>query len=252
MYKYLLFRIGERVYGIDLGIVRGIYSQAGADDDSDRRDRLGFRIPDSNFRVPVSDLSALFANRGRDAHEGLFSSIGVGDGPGSRRVILAAVSENRLLALKVDRIERVISVTDEAIVPMSPIFEGRSLDCFPKVVKHEGELMLAVNPESILKYCVSETGGFCHHRENQGENQGEKDPIELHIEAIGSEIDMEFDLPASVLGEQKSENISPRKIKQETVSDMILRISSHILEKTVSGELGIVEKIWKEKITKMQ
>ncbi|OQX25177.1 MAG: hypothetical protein BWK80_16995 [Desulfobacteraceae bacterium IS3] len=239
MYKYLIFRIGERGYGIDLQSVRGICSQAGADDDSNR---LGFRIPDSDFRVPVSDLSAVFANRVRDA-QGIYRSIG-----GSRRIILAAISGNRLLALRVDRIDRVISVADEAIVPMSPIFEGICLDCFPKVLKHEGELMLAVCPESILKYCVSEIGDFYH----QGENQGEKDPIELHIEAIGSEIDMEFDLPASVLGEEKTENILFRKIKQETVSDMILRISSHILEKTVSGELGIVEKIWKEKITKMQ
>jgi len=249
MQKFLLFRIGDRRYGIDLPMIRGIYSKPDSADDAGAGAKnvsplpsVGFRIPDSNFRVPIYDLSTLLTKREQDDHETSFAE------PQSRRVILAAAG-NRLLALKVGQIERVVSVENDAVVPMSPIFKGRSLDWFPKVLKHEGELMLVVNPESILN-CFSL--GSTSETDASFYLTDENDPVELHVEEIGSEFDVEFDLPASLLAEEsgagKLENILTRRIKAETVSDMILRISSDVLEKTVSRELGIVEKIWKEKI----
>jgi chemotaxis signal transduction protein len=221
MAQFLLFRIKDRRYGIDLPLVRGIRS-AGAEGMSSAQSALQLSGLLTDRKAETQNIASLRETTAEKR---------------SPRLILAAAG-NRLLALGVEQIEQVISAADEAVVPMSPIFEGMSLDCFPKVLKHAGELILVLNPESILKYRLRETGDFSFY------HPGEKDPTAVHIEEIGSEIDTEFDLPASVLAEEDAAAIA-RRIKQESVSDMILRISSHILEKTVSRELGRVEKVWK-------
>lgn len=70
-------------------------------------------------------------------------------GPEGPRLIWVDVAD-RPLALRVDGVERVTGVAEEAIIPLPPAFGERSARWFPAVVREGAELALLLSPEGML------------------------------------------------------------------------------------------------------
>ena len=132
MRELLLFQAGDGKLALDLPLVKGIdrlnpryVEQAGGSK------RL-MQIVDG-IEIPLYDLSTMF------------DPVKASDDPNGQKAILVDIPDHSL-ALGVDRVERVISVDSNRIEPLPPIFKGQPLSCFPLVLKHEGALILLVNP----------------------------------------------------------------------------------------------------------
>jgi hypothetical protein len=59
-------------------------------------------------------------------------------------------AHNRTVGLIVERVDQVVKVDIDRIEPLSPIFKGPALSCFPRVLKHEGRLVLLLAPQVMV------------------------------------------------------------------------------------------------------
>lgn len=157
MNELLLFHAGNRQFGVALPLVRSIQGAKslfeepadGEHEPSDAGQKRNFctppprcshsyvRIPEAEFPVPIYDLSAILG-------DGLPS-----ESSENKKVMFVSVRDHSI-ALKVDRVERVISVEKDRIESLSPVFRGYALNWFPRVLKQNDSLILLLNPGGIL------------------------------------------------------------------------------------------------------
>lgn len=162
MNELLLFHAGDRQFGVPLPLVKSIQGAktlceepaAEQQELSDAECGSGeqksdfcihplilshsyVRMPEAEFPVPIYDLSAILGDASRpEASE-------------NKKVMFVSVQDHPL-ALKVDRVERVISVEKDRIESLSPVLGAHVLAWFPRVLKQEDNLVLLLNPGGIL------------------------------------------------------------------------------------------------------
>ncbi|GEM_PF-3467154 len=350
MNELLLFHAGNRQFGVELPLVRSIQGAKslceepaeGEHEPSDAglsvQKNADFnntdctppptwnhsyvRMPDAESPIPIYDLSAILGGS-------------LPSESSENRKVMFVVVQDHPIALKVDRVERVISVEKDRIESLSPVFAGNSLTWFPRVLKQDDNLILLLNPGGILgiedEYCedagdLKEEDDLFQPREMPDEEafpsrvsdevsdirgvenladteESEQDlpqtepaeeagfsvadiradefqPEDMISEEIPEYPDAEIlslsealqtgdtvypEIPeepaaavVSGLAEKKLpdpktlENLLTHIVKQEIVSDMILRIFTPHLEEAVEQEIGIVKKIWLKNLKKVR
>jgi chemotaxis signal transduction protein len=143
MKKMLLFQVGTRPFGIDLPRVKSIESVKHIVDEGAEVSSQPNRVFDDKQTSPY-DLVSIFEKETacRDIEN---------------EKLIMVEAEGRSMGMIVSRIDQVVSVDNDRIEPLSPIFRGASMSCFPNILKHEDTLILLLAPEGIEKV-VQETG----------------------------------------------------------------------------------------------
>jgi len=143
MKKMLLFQVGTRPYGIDLPRVKSIQSVKHiVDEGAESCNRISPVIDDK--QTSLYDLVSIFEQEtaGRDFEN---------------EKLIMVEAEGQSMGMVVSRVDQIVSVDTDRIKPLSPIFKGASMSCFPNILKHDDALILLLAPEGIEKV-VQETG----------------------------------------------------------------------------------------------
>jgi hypothetical protein len=136
MKELLLFQVGAMQLGMDLSSVRSIQSVPGiASKQVEKHNRFVPLKVDQN--VSVYNLLAILGDENSSADSG------------NEKLIMVNV-HNRSVGLIVERVDRVVKMDMNRIEPLSPIFRGPALSCFPRVLKHEGRLVLLLAPQGMV------------------------------------------------------------------------------------------------------
>jgi len=135
MKELLLFQAGNIQFGLNLPLVKSIQGVNARFAEQAGRSHKLVQVMDGE-ELPLYDLPSIL----RDETPS--------DDPMSQKVILVEAHEHPI-ALGVDRVKQVVSVSSDRIYPLPRIFNGLSQNCFPRVLKHEDELILLLNPEEI-------------------------------------------------------------------------------------------------------
>ncbi len=129
--KLLLFDVGDRQYALDLLCVRSITSE-------------------TDLPIPSYHLASILTE-GREDSDCKKASDPEADKDQNPCKLVVLNVRDQPFGVRVDRINGVISVDTSQIVPLSPVFRGPSMSCFPQVLKREQSLVLLLNPEGIEK-----------------------------------------------------------------------------------------------------
>ena len=136
MQELLLFQIGAMQLGMDLSYVISIQSAPGiASEQAEKQNRFASMAEGQN--VSLYNLSAILGVENSSAD------------PENEKLIVVN-AQDQPVGLIVERVDRVIKVANDQIEPLSPIFQGTPLSCFPKVLKHEGKLVLLLAPQGMV------------------------------------------------------------------------------------------------------
>jgi chemotaxis signal transduction protein len=137
MQRLVLFNVGNCQLGVDMSATAGVESATSLLGENETSSRKNTVIIDSE-EIPVCDLSDMLGDSPA-SHD-----------PGNRKVMLLR-TQGDTLALLVDRVDRVIEVKDQNILPLPPIFKGVAHACFPRVLIQEGQLVLVLSPEGMVR-----------------------------------------------------------------------------------------------------
>ena len=69
----------------------------------------------------------------------------------AHRKLIMVKTDKFSLGLVVDGVDKVVSADSSRIEPLSRIFKGASLSCFPSVLQYDDGLFLILSPEGIAK-----------------------------------------------------------------------------------------------------
>ena len=144
MKKMLLFQVGPRPYGIDLPSVKGIQNMAHIVGEKTKGGNQLSRVFDDK-QTPLYDLVSIFEKE-----------TACRDFENEKLIMVEA--EGQSMGIIVSRVDQVVSVDTDMIKPLSPIFKGASMSCFPKVLKHEDALILILAPEGIERVSIKMKG----------------------------------------------------------------------------------------------
>lgn len=133
MNKLVLFEIGGKPFGLDLPIVMGIHKSSTLIEQVTVGGDRYVREPDG-MNMPLYDLSFAFGKKHAETGKG---------------EVVMVRSENQAIGIRVDRVSRVVSVEADRIEPLPKVFKYPAADCFPRVLKSDGELVLLIDPEGI-------------------------------------------------------------------------------------------------------
>ena len=138
----LLFQVGKRPFGIDLLLVKSIQCVKHNVDEWAGGGNQHRRMLDDE-QSPLYDLVPILEKEtvNRDLEN---------------EKLIVVKTEEQSIGMIVSRVDQVISVDNDKIEPLSPIFKGASTSCFPRVLKHGDALILILAPEG-LKKAVQET-----------------------------------------------------------------------------------------------
>lgn len=175
--------------------------------------------------------------------------------------IMIVGNEEYSLGLKVDHVDGVVSVSNEQIKWLSPIFKGPSLNCFPRVLKQNNHLILLLNPKGIeslnMEDRTPDAETLCPELRPPSIQEEcefmEADSLETRPDAdIKSpsplaENDLQL-LFKQHIDSEKLESFLTQMIDEETISDMIMRISARILEESITCEIGKVGEILRKRM----
>ncbi len=144
MRKMLLFQVGTEKYAIDLACVKSIQSVKHiADERQESSNSPNLGIDDE--RSSLYDLISIFGKEtsGRDFEN-------------EKLIVVEAKSQS--MGMIVSRVDNVVSIETDRIKPLSPIFKGSAMSCFPNVLKHEDAIILILAPEGLIKVLQVKTG----------------------------------------------------------------------------------------------
>ena len=220
MKELLLFQIGNRQFGLDLPLVRSIHGASAffeeqVKDGDSRVPMVRFQFED----MPLYDLSVILGEElcRQEVKMGSSATAQTQPSPPSyeqeNKKVMLVSAQGRLLALKVDRIERVVSASSDQIETLSPIFKGAALDWFPRVLKQDRQLILLLNPEGIRWDAAEKSKS----------------------DALSDEF-------------RELENTLTRMMREEEMAKFVLHVSSKILEKMVARRIGKVEKTLRKRL----
>jgi len=137
MKRMLLFQVGTRPFGIDLPCVKSIQSVKHIVDEGAEGSNQLTRVFDYK-QTSLYDLVSIFEKEtaGRDFEN---------------EKLIMVEADGKSMGMIVSGIDQIVSVDNDRIKPLPPIFKGASMLCFPKVLKHEDTLILLLAPEGIEK-----------------------------------------------------------------------------------------------------
>ncbi len=288
--ELLLFQADNRQFGLSLLIVKSIHGanvfaeeQLGQEDAAAGiqpfLNQTRIRIPNTEFSVPLYNLSSILAEDSFLHHSGI-DSVSESEREsdpdvspertcpcsesetGNRGKVMLLNVRNHPLALKVDRVDGVVSVESSQIEPLSPIFRGTSLDWFPQVLRRNGNLVLILNPAGIEGEkeedsstdltCATQKDAVVEEKKHTELTASDiRHPASNLTEAVGTELDSEISLTPFLMEDidpKKLEGTLTRIIKGEKMSDMVLQIFARQLEETVAQEIGKVKQFLMEKL----
>ena len=208
MKKLVLLEIRERLYGLELHLVRGIHKANTLIEEVSVGGDMYVREPDGE-NMPLFDLTAIL---GRAPIEG----------PSLGEIVLVNL-ETRSLGLKVGKVNRVVSVDDDRIEPLPSVLREPSLSCFPQVLKHEGELVLLLDPEGIegldFEFLVPE---YRKHEPRVVEIPEEDEIIELTevIEATPKQEEIPAHLIRGPVAKLRAEEEDSRVVADDFLEDI--------------------------------
>ena len=154
MKKMLLFQVGNEQYAIDLAYVKSIQSLKHIADERQESNNSPNQGRDGE-RSSLYDLISIFDKEtsGRDFEN-------------EKLVIVEAKSQS--VGMIVSRVDNVVSIEPDRIKPLSPIFKGFAMACFPNVLKHKDAITLILAPEGLIKVLQAKTGpGYKPSAENE-------------------------------------------------------------------------------------
>ena len=176
--------------GMDLSSVISIQSMPGALSRQPEKHNLFAPLMEAQ-NISLINLSAILDNENYSADPEIAK-------------LIVVKTPNKPVGLIVERVDRVIKTDTNRIEPLSPIFQGPALSCFPRVFKHEGRLVLLLAPQTLVDIVRQ-------MRKSQGNatfSAGEPDPV------------IQRCMPAGVLykkyaetGEEPSLYIHPGKLE---------------------------------------
>ena len=136
MEELLLFQVGAMQLGMELSSVRSIQGATGiASKQVEKHNRF---VPLTEGQdVLLYNLLALLGNKNSSANS-------------ENEKLIVVNAQDRPTGLVVERVHGVIKVGNDRIEPLSPIFQGPALSCFPRVLKHEGRLVLLLAPQGMV------------------------------------------------------------------------------------------------------
>ena len=136
MKELLLFQAGAMQLGMALSSVRSIQSMPGTlSKHSEKHHRFAPLTEDQD--ISLVNLSVILGDENFSAE------------PGNEKLIVVNTPD-KPMGLIVQRVHRVIKADIDRIEPLSPIFQGPALSCFPRVLKHEGRLVLLLAPQRMV------------------------------------------------------------------------------------------------------
>ena len=138
MKELLLIQAGELQIGMDLSFVRSIHGAPSiASKRIDKHNRFASLTEDHD--ISIYNLSTILGNE-------------KSSGNTENKKLIVVNTKDRPVGLIVERVHRVIKADIDMIEPLSPIFQGPALSCFPMVLKHkdEGRLVLLMSPQSLV------------------------------------------------------------------------------------------------------
>lgn len=136
MKELLLFQVGALQLGMDLSFVRSIQSAPGfASKQEEKHNRFAPLTEDHD--ISMVNLSAILGHENSS-----------GDPENEKMIVVN--TQDRPVGLIVERVHRVVKADIDMIEPLPPIFQGPALSCFPKVLKHEGGLVLLMSPQGMV------------------------------------------------------------------------------------------------------
>jgi len=133
--QLLLFQVGDRPFGIELPRVESIQSV---------KHNVDERIVGSEPSIWAFD----------DKQSSLYDLVSIFENKNASRdleneKLIMVKAEEQSIGIIVNRVDQVVSVDNDRIEPLSPIFKGASMSCFPNVLKHEDTLILILAPQGI-------------------------------------------------------------------------------------------------------
>jgi chemotaxis signal transduction protein len=136
MKELLLFQVGALQLGMDLSLVRSIQGAPGiASKQVEKYNR--FAPLTEGQDISLYNLSAILGDENSSAD------------PENEKLIVVN-AKDKPVGLIVERVDRVVKADTDRIEPLSPIFQGPALSCFPRVFKHEGRLVLLMTPQGMV------------------------------------------------------------------------------------------------------
>lgn len=133
MKEILLFITGNKYFGLELPMVRSIHRPSSA------MMKYGHKgasyVSESGDAVPLCDFSMLIGEKYSPA-------------PIESKKLMLITVRNKVMALMVDRIERVVPAQSGQIRPLPKIFGVKAAEWFPKVFWYENRPVLMLNPEA--------------------------------------------------------------------------------------------------------
>ncbi len=146
MQKILLFQVGTMQYGILLTRIMGVRS-ATALISSIPEDGVGGICRMDGRQAHLFDLAAIFEETTASRRD-------------RKAKVIMAATRGLPAGLVVSNVNQVVSIPENRIKPLSPVFRGPSLACFPAVMKHSDSLILMLNPDG-LKSVAGPASGDC-------------------------------------------------------------------------------------------
>lgn len=135
MKEVLLFQINELLFGIDLPRVRSIHRVGSIFGSQDLKADGDVHMIEGEV-MPLYDMSILFSKR--------MSQIEI-----QNRKLMLVDTRDACLAMMVDKIGRVVTVDEDKIIPLPPVFKAASLKCFPQLMVSDEDIIPIVSPEGI-------------------------------------------------------------------------------------------------------
>jgi purine-binding chemotaxis protein CheW len=136
MKELLLFQVGAMQLGMDLSSVRSIQSAPGiASKPLEKHNRFAPLTEDQD--VLLYNLLTILGDENSSANS-------------ENEKLIMVNAQDRMVGLIVERVNRVVKMDNDRIEPLSPIFQGPALSCFPRVLKHEDRLVLLLDPQAMV------------------------------------------------------------------------------------------------------
>ena len=136
MIKLLLFRIGEKRYGLSLPSVQTIIK---TDSLSGITTIKGFSqtCKINNQKLILYNLNYILGTAQKQQS-------------GSEKIILVNIS-GQLMGLSVDRLDKVVSISEDQLAYLPAVCQSPASDCFPQVLRYDHSLILILAPQGIEK-----------------------------------------------------------------------------------------------------
>ena len=133
--RLITFSLGSEAFVVDIMAVRQIIPYTGSTTVPTAPSFIEGIIVLRNEVIPIVDL-----------RERLYPS----STPATKPLVLVTQTSAGMIGLKVDQVRRIVNVEPEQLLPPSPLVRGIRGELLVAVVRHEKEVLLLIDLESVL------------------------------------------------------------------------------------------------------